>query len=84
MIPQFAAALKSISMGRVRRTLQHTFGDAPIEGLFASDNVFRREGFAKDELCGLTGSFVYFAKTEQDRLAVGDSRFSLTERFGTR
>jgi hypothetical protein len=54
---------------------------APV-GTFTGWNL-RRAGFAEDELCGLTGSFVPFAETEQDRLATGDPRLSLEERYGT-
>jgi len=34
------------------------------------------------DLCGLTGSFFVFAKTRDERLASGDSRRSLEERYG--
>ena len=34
------------------------------------------------DLCGLTGSFFAFAKTREERLASGDSRRSLEERYG--
>ena len=34
------------------------------------------------DLCGLTGSFFAFAKTRSERLASGDSRRSLEERYG--
>ena len=32
-------------------------------------------------MCALTGSFFPFAKTRADRLATGDSRLSLEERY---
>jgi hypothetical protein len=54
---------------------------APV-GTFTGWNL-RREGFAEDELCGLTGSFIPFAETEEERLAAGDPRLSLEERYGT-
>ena len=34
------------------------------------------------DLCGLNGSFIPFAKTQADRLATGDPRLSLEERYG--
>ena len=34
------------------------------------------------DMCGLTGSFFAFAKTREERLAKGDSRRSLAERYG--
>jgi hypothetical protein len=40
-------------------------------------------GFAKGTGCGLVGGYVPFAKTKAERLAVGDPRLSLEERYGT-
>lgn len=42
----------------------------------------RRAGFAEDEQCGLTGSFVPFARSRAEREAAGDPRRSLEERYG--
>ena len=42
----------------------------------------RRAGFAEDELCGLTGSFIPFAQTRAERKASDDPRLSLEERYG--
>ena len=44
----------------------------------------RRKGFAEGELCGLTGSFIPFARTRAERLARGDPRLSIEERYPTR
>jgi len=41
----------------------------------------RRAGFAEDEQCGLTGSFIPFARTPAERQASGDPRPSLEERY---
>ncbi len=41
----------------------------------------RAEGFSAGELCGLSGSFIPFAATKQQRLASGDPRLSLEERY---
>jgi hypothetical protein len=43
----------------------------------------RRTGFAEDEQCGLTGSFIPFAKTKAEREAARDPRLSLEERYGS-
>jgi hypothetical protein len=40
-------------------------------------------GFAKGTGCGLVGGYVPFAKTKAERLAAGDPRLSLEERYGT-
>jgi hypothetical protein len=42
----------------------------------------RRAGFADGEECGLTGSFIPFARTRVEREASGDPRPSLEERYG--
>ena len=47
---------------------------------FSGRNV-RAEGFSAGELCGLSGSYIPFAATKQDRLANGDPRLSLEERY---
>ena len=54
---------------------------APV-GTYTGWSV-RREGFAKGDLAGLTGSFVPFSRTRADRQATGDSRPSIEERYGT-
>jgi hypothetical protein len=43
----------------------------------------RRAPFAANEDCALTGQFIPFKTTKAERLAVGDPRLSLEERFGT-
>ncbi len=47
---------------------------------FSGRNV-RAEGFSAGELCGLSGSYIPFASTKQERLANGDPRLSLEERY---
>ena len=54
--------------------------EAPL-GTYTGWNL-RRAGFAENELCGLTGSFVPFAQTRAERKASGDPRLSLEERYG--
>ena len=39
------------------------------------------EGLAEDELCGLFGSYIPFAKTKAERQSSGDPRLSLAERY---
>jgi len=41
----------------------------------------RAEGFSQGELCGLSGSYIPFATTKQERQAGGDPRLSLEERY---
>ena len=41
----------------------------------------RREGFRAADLCGLTGSYIPFAKTRADREAAADPRRSVEERY---
>jgi hypothetical protein len=43
----------------------------------------RRAGHRATDLCGLSGSFVPFARTKVERSATGDSRLSLEERYGS-
>ncbi len=40
-----------------------------------------RTGFRAPDLCGLSGSFIPFATTKAERLAKGDPRRSLQERY---
>ena len=41
----------------------------------------RRQGFRAADLCGLTGSYIPFAKTRAEREAAGDPRRSIEERY---
>ena len=43
----------------------------------------RASGFRAPNLCGLNGSFIPFAATKTERLAKGDPRKSLQERYKT-
>ena len=43
----------------------------------------RKEGFGEGDLNGLDGMFVAFKTTKAERLAAGDARLSLEERYGT-
>jgi hypothetical protein len=47
---------------------------------YSGRNV-RAEGFSAGELCGLAGSYIPFPATKQERLASGDPRLSLEERY---
>jgi hypothetical protein len=53
---------------------------APL-GTYLGWNVVSR-GFLKGRLCGQTGGYIPFAKTKAQRLAAGDPRPSLEERYG--
>jgi hypothetical protein len=41
----------------------------------------RAEGFSQGELCGLSGAYIPFAATKQERQTNGDPRLSLEERY---
>jgi Alpha/beta hydrolase domain len=43
---------------------------------------YRAAGFGEGDLCDLSGSFFAFATTKAERLANGDPRSSLQERYG--
>ena len=51
-------------------------------GTYLGWNVFA-SGFDKGKFCSLTGSYIPFAETKQERLAQHDPRLSLEERYGT-
>ena len=50
-------------------------------GLTYTGWALRRAGFAEDELCGLTGSYMPFKATKAERIAAGDPRLSIEERY---
>ncbi|MBI4464519.1 MAG: hypothetical protein HY647_07425 [Acidobacteria bacterium] len=60
--------------------IRSTTLQAPL-GTYAGWNL-RRAGFAEDELCSLTGSFIPFHTSRGEREAAGDPRPSLEERYG--
>jgi hypothetical protein len=51
-------------------------------GTYSGRN-FRAKGYAAGDLCGQSGSFIPFAATRAARLAAGDSRPSLEERYAS-
>jgi hypothetical protein len=53
---------------------------APL-GTYAGWNV-RAAGFSQGDACDLTGSYIPFRVTKAERLASGDPRLSLEERYG--
>jgi hypothetical protein len=54
---------------------------APL-GTYTGWNL-RRAGYGEGDLCYLAGSFFPFARTRAERLAAGDPRPSLEERYGS-
>ena len=54
--------------------------DAPL-GTYLGWNI-TFAGFHKDQLCNYVRGMIPFAKTKADRLATGDPRPSLVERYG--
>jgi hypothetical protein len=55
---------------------------APL-GTYTGWNL-RPRGLAEDELSGLLGSYIPFAKTQAERRKTGDPRLSLEERYKNR
>ncbi len=53
---------------------------APL-GTYLGWNV-QSSGFFKGQICGFTGGYVPFAVTKAERVAAGDARPSLEERYG--
>lgn len=60
--------------------IQSPLLQAPL-GTYLGWNV-TRTGFYKGRGCGFAGGFIPFAKTKAERLATGDPRPSLEERYG--
>ena len=54
--------------------------DAPL-GTYLGWNI-TAAGFHKDQICNYVGGMIPFAKTQSERLANGDPRLSLEERYG--
>jgi hypothetical protein len=54
--------------------------DAPL-GTYLGWNIVA-EGFHKGQICGYHGGMIPFARTKAERLATGDPRLSLEERYG--
>lgn len=59
--------------------IRHPFLQAPL-GTFTGWNL-RAIGHGANDLCSLTGSYIPFAKTAEERIALGDPRLSLEERY---
>jgi Alpha/beta hydrolase domain len=62
--------------------IRSVFLQAPI-GTYTGWNLGRKDRF-ENGLCNLQGSFIPFAPTRAERLAVGDVRLSIEERYPTR
>ncbi len=67
--------------GNENAGIQTIQGQAPL-GTYLGWNV-TAAGFSKGQFCSLTGSYIPFAATRQERLANHDPRPSLEERYGT-
>ncbi|HET9948822.1 MAG TPA: alpha/beta hydrolase domain-containing protein [Longimicrobiales bacterium] len=67
--------------GNMTHGVRHPHLQVPI-GTFTGWNL-RRDGFGEDDQCGGTGSFIPFPATRAERLASGDPRASLEERYPT-
>jgi len=61
--------------------LRNTNMQVPL-GTYSGWNI-RKAGFSEGDSCDLTGAFIPFFKTQAERLAAGDPRLSLQERYPT-
>ena len=62
--------------------IRNIFAAVPI-GTYTGWNYFNKE-FFEDGFCTLSGSFIPFAPTKQERLAAADPRPSIEERYPTK
>jgi hypothetical protein len=62
--------------------IRNVFAEVPV-GTYTGWNYFNKD-FFEDGFCTLTGSFIPFAPTKAERLAVTDSRPSIEERYPTK
>jgi hypothetical protein len=62
--------------------IRNVFAAVPI-GTYTGWNYFNKE-FFEDGFCTLSGSFIPFAPTRQERLAAADPRPSIEERYPTK
>ena len=62
--------------------IRDVFVSVPI-GTYTGWNLFNKN-FFEDSFCTLAGSFIPFAPTKQERLANGDPRLSIEERYPTK
>jgi hypothetical protein len=62
--------------------IRNVFVQVPI-GTYTGWNLFNHS-FFEDGFCTLQGSFIPFAGTKAERLATGDERLSIEERYPTR
>ena len=62
--------------------IRSVFVQVPI-GTYTGWNLFNRS-FFEDGICTLQGSFIPFARTKAERLAAGDRRLSIEERYPTK
>jgi hypothetical protein len=61
--------------------LRNTNMQAPL-GTYSGWNI-RKAGFSEGDSCDLTGAFIPFFETKAQRIAAGDQRLSLQERYPT-
>jgi hypothetical protein len=59
--------------------LRNTNVQVPL-GTYTGWNI-RKAGFSEGDSCDLTGAFIPFSRTKAERLAAGDPRLSLEERY---
>ena len=60
----------------------HTVLQEAALGTYLGWNI-TANGFYKGQYCSLSGSYIPFARTREDRMRTYDTRLSLEERYGT-
>ena len=86
MPPRYVGTLQS-RVPRVNHDGNETSGVLSVQlrvplGTYTGWNA-RAEGYDKGKSCLFQGAFIPFAKTKSERLAMGDPRLSLEERYGS-
>jgi hypothetical protein len=79
VVPQVVP--RTDSDGNETSGIPSVFQQVPL-GTYLGWNV-TASGYLRGRGCGFAGGFIPFAKTKQERLATGDPRPSLEERYGT-
>ena len=82
MIDEAAIRLRWDAVGSYLAGIRNVFVQVPI-GTYTGWNLFNHS-FFEDGFCTLQGSFIPFALTKAERLAAGDERLSIEERYPTK
>ena len=78
-IPRRWSTIRSCRRGAARSIRCRFRGSTPTATHLGWN--LRKAGYAEGEICSLTGSTIPLARTKEERLAAGDRRPSLAERY---